>query len=304
MLSDFTYDLGFPIEKLLSGVLLELKRMGKTELIMYLQKSMISIKDLGTSYYVDNAGRWDAHGIEVSFAVNPNYLDVLDNQVNKNTLEEICNRLIPPNVGYDIKEIVFTQNLHEDFDLEDDILMEFETQVQNTSNSILKTILPEDIREKGLYMSETYTYLYLVENSLRLFIENVSKEAFGEEYIKQITIPNSLRNSITTRKEKEKNQKWLSVRGNSDLFYLDFRDLATLISNNWSLFKEYFPTQEFVVQKINEMADCRNLIAHNSFIAKSERDLMKVYYNSILKQIEHTLSKKTEESWQTNEYPF
>lgn len=296
-MSDYTYMLPFSEDKLLSGILLELKRTGESELHIYLQKSVLSLEDLGTSYYVDGSrnSRWNAKGINIKFSVNPNYLDNLDNVNVKNKLNPICNNLIPANVGYDIKEIVFVPDLSTDFDLEDDILMEFETQVKNSSNSILKKILPEDIREKGLYMSEIYTYLYLVENSLRVFIENVAIETFGEEYIKKLTISKSLRDTISRRKEKEQNQKWLSVRGNNDLFYLDFKDIGTLISNNWDLYKGYFPSQEFVIQKITEMADCRNLIAHNSFVAKSERDLIKVYYNSILKQIEHKLSKKTDE---------
>jgi hypothetical protein len=33
------------------------------------------------------------------------------------------------------------------------------------------------------------------------------------------------------------------------------------------------------------MAECRNLIAHNSYIRKTERDLIKSYYNSIIMQI-------------------
>lgn len=33
------------------------------------------------------------------------------------------------------------------------------------------------------------------------------------------------------------------------------------------------------------MADCRNLIAHNSYVGDTERNLMKTYYNVILKQI-------------------
>ncbi|HDX9577689.1 TPA: hypothetical protein ROX88_001189 [Bacillus pseudomycoides] len=165
-MSDYTYNLPFSEGKLLSGILLELKRTGESELYMYLQKSVLSLDDLGTSYYVDGSrnSRWNAIGINVKFSVNPNYLDNLDDIAIKNKLEKICNRLIPATVGYDIKEIVFVPDLITDFDLEDDILMEFEAKVKNSSNSILKNILPEDIREKGLYMSETYTYLYLVES--------------------------------------------------------------------------------------------------------------------------------------------
>ncbi len=52
------------------------------------------------------------------------------------------------------------------------------------------------------------------------------------------------------------------------------------------MFEKYFGTQDFILPKINEMADCRNLIAHNSYVGKTERDLLKSYYNSILMQIE------------------
>ncbi|CAH1213252.1 hypothetical protein PAECIP111893_03655 [Paenibacillus plantiphilus] len=70
-------------------------------------------------------------------------------------------------------------------------------------------------------------------------------------------------------------KKWLSVRGDSKLFYLDFKDLATIINNNWDIFKDYFPSQDFIIPKIKEMADCRNLIAHNSLIDETERNVIK-----------------------------
>lgn len=60
----------------------------------------------------------------------------------------------------------------------------------------------------------------------------------------------------------------MSVRGDNDLFYLDFKDLGILINSNWSIFGEYFNTQDLILPKINEMAECRNLIVHNSYIGK------------------------------------
>jgi hypothetical protein len=57
-------------------------------------------------------------------------------------------------------------------------------------------------------------------------------------------------------------------------------------------FGEYFNTQDFILPKINEMAECRNLIAHNSYIGKVERDLMKSYYNSIILQIYNRFNEK------------
>ena len=96
---------------------------------------------------------------------------------------------------------------------------------------------------------------------------------------------------IEERMQNAANQKWLSVRG-TKLFYLDFKDLGAVINNNWDIFKDYFPSQDFILPKLNDMAECRNKIAHNSYINDIERNLMKTYYNVILKQIADSMKKK------------
>ncbi|WP_010530581.1 Swt1 family HEPN domain-containing protein [Lentibacillus jeotgali] len=288
-MSDFTYTLPFTNEQFLIGIRNELKRKGKTNLYNFLKKSRLSVDKLGISYYVNHSGRWDAEGVGIKFYVHPANIDTLNTGANKNNLFAICNNLIPGEVGFDLKEIEFAPDLSISFD--DDIVSDLENQVSETTNSIIKHILPEDIREKGKYMAEVYTYLYSVENSLRVFIEIVSKEKYGEDYFSKLNVTKSLKNTMSSRKEKAEKKKWLSVRGDNSLFYLDFKDLGTLINNNWDMFEEYFDTQDFILPKINEMADCRNLIAHNSYVGKTERDLLKSYYNSILKQIEDKFSK-------------
>jgi hypothetical protein len=79
------------------------------------------------------------------------------------------------------------------------------------------------------------------------------------------------------------------VRGDSDLFYLDFKDLGTIILNNWELFRVYFPDQSWISAKMNELYSCRNLVAHNSYIGAHERDLIRVYFRSIIKQLNREL---------------
>jgi hypothetical protein len=70
---------------------------------------------------------------------------------------------------------------------------------------------------------------------------------------------------------------------------LDFDDLADLIRNNWALFEDDFPTQEWITSKISELAKCRNLVAHNSYLGKDERDLIRVIFIQILKQLSTAL---------------
>ncbi|MFA7410678.1 MAG: Swt1 family HEPN domain-containing protein [Tissierellaceae bacterium] len=249
-----------------------------------LKGANVSVEEDGYSYYDGHWGRSNAYAAYIKFQVNPSYKKLLDTDGNKKLLSNICEELIPPEVGYDIKSISFSIDLPKDFDLEDDLILDLEKNTNSISYKIIHEILPEDVKTKGYHMAETHTYLYAVENSLRLFIEKVYKTTYGEDYFTKINVTKSLRGTIENRKEKAANNKWLSVRGN-ELFHLDFKDLGSLIDNNWELFKAYFSNRDFIIPKLNEMAECRNLIAHNSYIGDTERNLIKTYHNVILKQI-------------------
>ena len=282
-MSEFTYSIPFSNDKLLAGIIYQLKRDNLYDIANLLKGCNVEVEEGGYSHY-NGGGRWDAHSAQITFYVNPANIDFLDTADIKRKLADICDGLIPVNVGFDVKDAYFKLDLTKDFELEDDLILDLEQNTNSISARIINDILPEDVKIKGYHMAEVYTYLYSVENSLRLFIEKVCKEKYGETYFSQITVPRALQNTLQTRKENAESKKWLSVRG-SELFYLDFKDLGSLIDNNWDLFSPYFPNREFIIPKLNEMADCRNLIAHNSYIGDTERNLMKTYYNVILKQI-------------------
>ncbi len=283
-MSEFSYSLPFSYDKLMKGIILMLKKDNKYDLSNLLNGASVEVDKGGYSYYDGHWGRNDALAAYITFFVNPNYLDYLNTEENKKVLEKICTALIPSNVGFDIKSVSFSMDLTKDFELEDDLIADLEHNANLISHKIIRELLPEDIRVKGYHMAEAYTYLYSVENSLRLFIEKVSKEKYGENYFSSLTITKSLQRTIDERKKNADAQKWLSVRG-TELYYLDFKDLGSIIDNNWEIFKNYFPTQEFILAKLNDMAECRNKIAHNSYINDIERNLIKTYYNVILKQI-------------------
>ncbi|WP_202710322.1 Swt1 family HEPN domain-containing protein [Sporosalibacterium faouarense] len=288
-MSDFTYQLPFSNEKYMTGILYELKRNGKYDVAHLLKGATVSIETGGFSYYVGHWGRSDASAAFVNFYVHPQHIEQLENMDISEELRKICHKLIPDYVGFDVKNISFTMDLSKELDFEDDVLSDLEKQVDRISNSSISELLPEDIRVKGYKMAEVYTYLYSVENTLRLFIEKIGKENYGDNYFSQLNIPGKTRNTLSKRKEDSDLKKWLSIRGESELFYLDFKDLGSIINNNWDIFKEYFPNQDFILPKINEMADCRNLIAHNSIIDETEMNLIRTYYNVILKQLSETV---------------
>lgn len=289
-MSDYSYELPFSNDKLMKGIIMMLKKENKYDLANLLRGANVQIEKGGYSYYDGRWGRSDALAAYVTFFVNPEYLEILDTKENKDLLDAICSGLIPPDVGFDIKSVSFNMDLTKDFELEDDLISDLENNVNSKAYKIMGELLPEDIRTKGYQMAEAYTYLYSVENSLRLFIEKVAKEKYGDSCFSQLTIPRNLQRTIAERQKNDDANKWLSVRG-TELFYLDFKDLGAVIDNNWDIFKDYFPSQSFILSKLNDMAECRNKIAHNSYVDDIERNLMKTYYNVILRQISDSVDK-------------
>lgn len=289
-MSDYSYELPFSNDKLMKGIIMMLKKENKYDLANLLRGANVQIEKGGYSYYDGRWGRSDALAAYVTFFVNPEYLEILDTKKNKDLLDTICSGLIPPDVGFDIKSVSFHMDLTKDFELEDDLIFDLENNVNSKAYKIMGELLPEDIRTKGYQMAGAYTYLYSVENSLRLFIEKVAKETYGENYFSQLAIPRNLQRTILERQKNDDSNKWLSVRG-TELFYLDFKDLGAVINNNWDIFKDYFPSQDFILPKLNDMAECRNKIAHNSYVDDIERNLMKTYYNVILRQISDSTDK-------------
>ena len=167
----------------------------------------------GDYSHYNGGGRWNAHSAYATFYVNPANIDFLDTPDIKRKLADICDDLIPVNVGFDVKDVYFKLDLTKDFELEDDLILDLQQNTNSISARTINDILPEDVKIKGYHMAEAYTYLYSVGNSLRLFIEKVCKDKYGETYFYQINVPRALQNILQTRKENAENKKWLSVRG-------------------------------------------------------------------------------------------
>ena len=189
-MSDFTYSIPFSNEKLLAGIIYQLKRDNLYDIANLLKGCNVEVEEGGYSHY-SGGGRWDAHSAYVTFYVNPANIDFLDTPDTKRKLANICDGLIPVNVGFDVKDAYFKLDLTKDFELEDDLILDLEQNTNSISARIINDILPEDVKIKGYHMAEVYTYLYSVENSLRLFIEKVCKEKYGESYFSQITVINN-----------------------------------------------------------------------------------------------------------------
>ncbi len=149
--------------------------------------------------------------------------------------------------------------------------------------------IPTEIFLKGKEMVEAYYNLFIFENFFRLFIENVAKVKFGLNYWKKLNMNKKIQDKINDRKEEERIKRWLSIRGDSDLFYADLIDLKTIISSNWEIFKEYFPKEVWITSKLEDLYDLRNKIAHNSYLDETEQKTVESIIGNIYAQLKATL---------------
>lgn len=227
----------------------------------------------------------------------PSFLTVLIYKalpkLDKNQLEELRSKC--EEMGYEAKiekgKIQIT-NISEpsdssDFNEVDKNLGEALDEVSKSlSIEVIRSLLPDDLKKEGENMGDAYVFLYCVENSLRLFIDATLRQQYGAKYFGNIQANKTIRTKVANRKKDEEENKWLPVRGQVEIFYLDFGDLGNIIQNNWDSFSHFFPNQTWITQKIDELSSIRNLVAHNSMISKTERDLIRVYYSQIMRQID------------------
>jgi len=252
------------------------------------QKILDCLQNARCSFYVSSSFsriRWDGLSTVLTFGLPLDDYERLDlSDEDKKELVSVCDSIMPKEAGLDITGIEFSpdiESLGEVNTLKDDLDKIRDRLKQSAS----KFNLPRDIIEKGNQMAEAYVYLYVVENYIRLFVERVAAEKYGTAYFSSLNIPAAVKRLIANRKAQEAKNQWISVRGGSDLFYMDFKELGIIIQNNWDLFKQYFPDQAWICSKIDELGNCRNLIAHNSVIGDHERDVIRVNFNSIAKQL-------------------
>jgi HEPN superfamily Swt1-like protein len=198
--------------------------------------------------------------------------------------------IMPGTAGYDVRSVPVSRKPgarrgQKGFDEE----MGEISEALNSLSAFVRR--PYDLIDKGREMAQIYFLLYCAENVLRFFIERVAFDAYGEDYFAHLNVPPSTKKSIDRRKQNEERNKWLHVRDDSELFYLDFGQLAVLVQENWHLFERHFPSEEWITTKIEDMVKCRNLVAHNSYIDDHERDVVRVNFRSIVRQLGQHIHK-------------
>jgi hypothetical protein len=144
--------------------------------------------------------------------------------------------------------------------------------------------LSEQVRSGSLHMQRCYRLLYVLENLVREFVREVFEEKDKDNWFEvRATVP--MKKKVTDRKETEERNQWHGGREPEPIFSLDFGDLALLIQNHWSEFKDLLPNQTWVVSRLNDAERTRNVIAHTNLLSDEEVLRLEMHVRDWIKQV-------------------
>ena len=145
--------------------------------------------------------------------------------------------------------------------------------------------VPAVVRGGAIEMQRVYKLLYVFENLIRNFIDDRFIEVDNTHDWWDARASSEMKKKLDSRTQEELKNLWHPGRGDSPLFYIDFGDLALLIINNWSVFKDFFPNQAWVSSRIQETEKSRNVIAHTNLLPESEAARLEQHLRDWIAQI-------------------
>ena len=149
-------------------------------------------------------------------------------------------------------------------------------------------LLPERVLKDAKGMAGVYAELYVFENSVREVIRRVLSKQYGDDWWTvciKAEHPKVYSNA-DSRMENEERNAWHRRRGNHEIHYTDISDLVTIIEGQWSHFKDLFPDQPWVTQRIKEIARSRNVVDHHNPLRKQDQERISVYFADWFTQID------------------
>ena len=159
------------------------------------------------------------------------------------------------------------------------------TEILRERLDVSKTPLLKSIEIENSYkMGQVYVTLHCLENSVRNVIRKVLKDLFGEQWWDKVA-SNPMKRKVEERIQRETKNRWLSPRGADELHYLDWGDLITLIRKFQDKFSNLLGDIDFIILRLVELENLRNVIAHNGVLPDEEITRVELYFKDWCKQV-------------------
>ena len=136
----------------------------------------------------------------------------------------------------------------------------------------------------ALSMSDVYTSLYCIENTLRNFIVERLSERHGIDWWEQ-KIPSKIKDAVNKLKKQDEKNKYHSSRSGIEIGYTMLGNLGQIIIANWDDFSDIIPNQAWITSRMDDLEMSRNVIMHTGILPQNEIDRIESIVRDILRQI-------------------
>lgn len=143
---------------------------------------------------------------------------------------------------------------------------------------------PVSMRNDAMKMTRLYSLIYCFENSVRQLIQERLSEHYETEWWEK-GVPKKVREFAEARQSSANGNSWLEGERSDQLQFLQFGHLADIVVQNWDVFADLIPTQHWLKQRMDELEQARNYIAHNRLLMPSEFSRLEQYVADWRKQV-------------------
>lgn len=141
------------------------------------------------------------------------------------------------------------------------------------------------LRSEAMRMTRVYALVYCFENSVRELIRDRLLERHGADWWNSTAVSKKVREQADSRRDKANGNTWLEGERSDPLQFVEFGGLSDVIVQNWDLFADLIPTQHWLKQRMDELEQARNYIAHNRLLADTEFRRIESYVGDWLRQV-------------------
>lgn len=159
-----------------------------------------------------------------------------------------------------------------------------ELLAQEYINSLSLDLLDDEHVNTAKQMSTVYTAIAAFENTVREFVVKILIENRGENWWEE-SVSDKIRSKAESRKREEEIIRWHTPRGDSIINYVEFGDLASIMSQNIELFEDYIVSIEWARQIFSTLERSRNVIMHSGELGKRDIERIGIHIRDWINQV-------------------
>jgi hypothetical protein len=159
-----------------------------------------------------------------------------------------------------------------------------QTDVEVRLMEEILTPFPVELRERAMRMTRSYALLYCFENSIRQLIRERMLERHGDGWW-GAKVPKKVRDYAQRITEQNEKNTWLEGELGDALDRVLFGHLADIITNSWDDFDDLIPSQHWIRQRMDELEEARNYLAHNRMLLSPEFRRIEAYVGDWNRQV-------------------